>query len=133
MGKNILLVDDDDVFHLLSSRLLKQLGITKGIHTARNGREAINFITTHDFSNDQGPDVIFLDLNMPIMDGFTFIEHFKEIDLPHKDRIVIVIVSSSQDPKDLARAAELGIEHYLTKPITEQGIKDVLTSVGVIE
>jgi CheY-like chemotaxis protein len=133
MGKNILLVDDDEVFHLLSSRLLKQLGITKGVHSVRNGREAINFISKNDFAAASGPDVIFLDLNMPIMDGFSFIEAFKKMEIPHKERIVIIIVSSSQDPKDLARAADLGIVHYLTKPITEKEIKEVLTSIGVIE
>jgi CheY-like chemotaxis protein len=130
MEKNILLVDDDEVFHLLSNRLLQRLGITSGIHTARNGQEALNFIRSK--SVQDGPDVIFLDLNMPIMNGFAFIEALQRQEIPYKDHSVIIIVSSSQDPKDLAKAKSLGITHYLTKPISEASVKDVLTSIGII-
>ena len=131
MIKNILLVDDDEVFHLLSNKLLQRLGITRDIYTARNGREALDFVASHDLTAE-GPHVIFLDLNMPIMNGFAFIEALKSQEISHHDRIVIVIVSSSQDPTDLARAKALGIKHYLTKPISEESIREVLTSIGVI-
>src|SRR5690242_4560276 len=130
MIRNILLVDDDEVFHLLSNKLLQRLGITKDVYTARNGKEALEFVTTHNFSSD-GPHVIFLDLNMPIMNGFSFIEALRNEDIP-AGKIVIVIVSSSQDPTDLARAQSLGIKHYLTKPISEENVRDVLTSIGII-
>jgi CheY-like chemotaxis protein len=131
MIRNILLVDDDEVFHLLSNKLLQRLGITKDIYTARNGKEALDFVLSHDFSKE-GPHVIFLDLNMPIMNGFAFIEALKNRDVSDKGKIVIVIVSSSQDPTDLAKAKELGIKHYLTKPISEDSIREVLTTIGII-
>jgi CheY-like chemotaxis protein len=131
MIKNILLVDDDEVFHLLSNKLLQRLGITRDIYTARNGKEALDFVASHDLAAE-GPHVIFLDLNMPIMNGFAFIEALKSQKVNHHDRLVIVIVSSSQDPTDLARAKSLGIKHYLTKPISEESIREVLTSIGVI-
>lgn len=130
MVRNILLVDDDEVFHLLSNKLLQRLGITKDVYTARNGKEALDFVTTHNLSAD-GPHVIFLDLNMPIMNGFAFIEALRNQNIPTTN-IVIVIVSSSQDPTDLARAQSLGVKHYLTKPISEENVRDVLTSIGII-
>jgi CitB family two-component system response regulator MalR len=131
MIKNILLVDDDEVFHLLSNKLLQRLGITRDIYTARNGKEALDFVASHDLTAE-GPHVIFLDLNMPIMNGFAFIEALKSQKINHHDSLVIVIVSSSQDPTDLARAKSLGIKHYLTKPISEESIREVLTSIGVL-
>ena len=131
MVQNILLVDDDEVFHLLSNKLLNRLGIVKDIYTARNGKEALDFVNSHNLTSD-GPHVIFLDLNMPIMNGFAFIEALKHQHVNLDERLVIVIVSSSQDPVDLARARELGIKHYLTKPISEENVREVLTSIGII-
>ena len=69
---------------------------------------------------------------MPIMDGFSFIEAFKKVNSNKKEKVLIVIVSSSADPKDLERAKDLGIEHFLTKPITEAAIRPVLDAAGVM-
>ena len=130
MKKNILLIDDDQVFNFLNTKVLQRLGITDGIHTATNGRDALKLI--NGMSSDQVvfPDVIFLDINMPIMDGFGFIEAFRKLQVPHDD-VVIAIVTSSQDSNDIRRAKELGINHYLTKPISENSLRPVLASAGI--
>jgi CheY-like chemotaxis protein len=129
MKKNILLIDDDQVFNFLSTKVLQRLGITEGIHTASNGRDALNLIKGS-FTDENFPDIIFLDINMPILDGFGFIEAFKKISMPSKDKVVIAIVTSSQDSNDIRRAKELGVTHYLTKPISEKTLRPVLESAG---
>jgi CheY-like chemotaxis protein len=129
MKQNILLVDDDQVFNFLSTKVLHRMGITEGIHTATNGRDALELIK-ESFTDHNFPDIIFLDINMPIMDGFGFIEAFKKMNMPEKEKVVIAIVTSSQDSNDIRRAKELGITHYLTKPISEKTLRPVLESAG---
>lgn len=128
MNKNVLLVDDDHVFNFLSGRLFEKLGFSDGIHMAMNGAEALKLINDYYSGTQSLPDVILLDLNMPVMDGFEFIEAFQRIRMPNKDRVKIVIVSSSQDQKDIERARTLGITHYLTKPIHEKDLLDIMNS-----
>lgn len=82
MNKNVLLVDDDKICNFITEATLNRLGVAKQIHSALNGKEALDLINGY-FQGDLAiPDVIFLDLNMPIMDGFQFIEAFQEIGIP---------------------------------------------------
>jgi CheY-like chemotaxis protein len=63
---------------------------------------------------------------MPIMNGYEFIEAFALMDLPDKSSITIVVLTSSADPNDLARARELGIKYYFNKPLTREEIKKMI-------
>lgn len=126
MDKSILLVDDDKICNFINEVTLSKMGIAKEVHTALNGQDALDLINGY-FQGDKAlPDVIFLDLNMPIMDGFQFIEAFKRLDFPKKDKILIIVLTSSVNPVDIKRAKELGIEHYLTKPVKEEDIMTIL-------
>jgi len=126
MKKNVLLVDDDHIFNYLNEKIIQRMGFSDEIHSARNGQEAIDLLNKYLSGSSSLPDIIFLDLNMPVMDGFAFIEAFKRMNMPGKEKISIIIVTSSQDPQDITRAKSLGIDHYLTKPITEDSIKKAL-------
>jgi CheY-like chemotaxis protein len=127
MGRvNILLVDDDEICILLAKRIINSAGIANTIHSVHNGKEAID-VFNHYFDREIAiPDVILLDLNMPLMDGFEFIEAFKSLDLAHKEKVLIIVTTSSIDPADLKRVQSLGIQYYLTKPITEESIRSII-------
>lgn len=124
--KNVLLVDDDSVFNYINTKLIQRLGIANEIHTALNGQEAITLINEYFQGSRPMPDVILLDLNMPIMDGFTFIEAFRALRLPQVHDVKIVIVTSSSDPNDFVRAKNMGITKYLTKPVSEDDLRNAL-------
>lgn len=124
--KNVLLVDDDNIFNFLSTKTLQQMGIANEIHTALNGREALDLLNNYFTGSYATPDVILLDLNMPVLDGFGFLEAFQRLNMPNKERITVIIVTSSNDPKDVERARKMGITHYLTKPLSEEKLKAVL-------
>jgi CheY-like chemotaxis protein len=129
--KNVLLVDDDKIFNFLSEKTLQRMGAVNEIHSALNGKEAIDLLNDYFQGSRAMPDIIFLDLNMPIMDGFGFIEAFRKLNIPNKEKVRIVIVTSSQDPKDMERARGMGIQHYLTKPITEEKLRTALEMTTV--
>jgi len=124
--KNVLLVDDDAVFNFLSKKIVERLGVAKDIHTALNGREALDLFNSYYQGAATLPDVILLDLNMPIMDGFSFLEAFNRLEVPGKDRVKIVVVTSSHDPKDKERTKKLGVTEYLTKPLQPEKLKAAL-------
>ncbi len=128
MDKNVLLVDDDSVCNFINEATLNKLGIAKEIHSALNGKEALDLINGYFLGDRSIPDVIFLDLNMPIMDGFQFIEAFKRLEYPKKDKILIVVLTSSANPDDITKVKSLGIDHYMTKPINEEKLMALLKS-----
>ena len=123
---NVLLIDDDRIFNLLNKKTLERMSMVDEIHIALNGEEALDLINDYFQGSRNMPDIILLDLNMPIMDGFGFIEAFQRLNANGKQNVRIVIVSSSQDPRDIERAKAFGITDYLTKPVTEQQLWNAL-------
>jgi CheY-like chemotaxis protein len=121
--KRVLLVDDDSVFNFLSTKTLQHMGLASDIHTANNGQEAITLLNDYYDGTRALPDVILLDLNMPVMDGFGFLKAFRQLRIPGKEHVKIFIVSSSDDPGDRQKAKDLGADYYLTKPLQEQSLR----------
>lgn len=130
-NKKILLVDDDKTFNFLHTRIFEITGIADEINSALNGVQAIDLLKKSS-DNSSLPDVILLDLSMPVMDGFTFLEAFNKTDIPNKENITIIIVSSSSDYRDKVKAREMGIEHFLVKPVNESELCSAVIGVTPI-
>jgi CheY-like chemotaxis protein len=126
MKKRVLLIDDEQVFHLINTKVIEHAGVDCEIETAANGSEAQGIINKYLTGNTSIPDVIFIDLNMPVMDGFQFIRAFKSMEFPHKDKVTLVILTSSVNEKDRMHAKTLGIDHYIAKPLTQSDLKNIL-------
>jgi CheY-like chemotaxis protein len=124
--KTVLIVDDNDVDIFVNRMLLERIKTVRQIHTATNGEEAILLLKDHFQKINTLPDIILLDLNMPVMDGFTFIEKFKALELPEKERVTIVILTSSSSFADITEAKEKGVNYYITKPLTENKLLSAL-------
>jgi CheY-like chemotaxis protein len=114
--KRVLLVDDDPVCNLICSKFLEALNTSVQSSIALNGRQALDFLM--DYRRHPLPDIILLDLNMPVMGGFEFLNAFRELRIPGQAKVKIVILSSSDDPVDIRRASEMGVHHYITKPVS---------------
>lgn len=119
-------MDDDKICNFIAESTLNRLGVAKEVHSALNGQEALDLFNGYFQGDVAVPDIIFLDLNMPIMDGFQFIDAFKKLDFPKKENILIVILTSSMNPQDIQQAKSLGIDHYMAKPINEEKIMTLL-------
>ena len=125
--KNILLIDDDFTFNFVARVMLERTEKVQTVLTALNGREAINELHKVVTAGAPLPDLIFVDINMPVMNGFQFVRAFHEMDLPGKENVSLVMVTSSLDPRDLEEARSLGVNKYYSKPLSESDIQSALT------
>ncbi len=128
MKKKILcLVDDDDVYQFTFLRQIKDSDLAKDILMFSDGELAMDFIEGHLAEVDSLPDIIFLDINMPIMDGWEFLEEFIRLKPNIGKKIVIYMVSSSIDPSDIDRAKAISeVSDYLIKPIVKEQVKTII-------
>jgi CheY-like chemotaxis protein len=131
--KKALLVDDDPAMNFVNKIQLQRTGIFNDIKIALNGRQALELIQQSITNSQELPDIIFLDLNMPVMGGFAFLEAFANLDFNNKDNIKIVILSSSDSQADKDKALGFGITAYYSKPIALESILDVLKSRDYME
>ncbi|MFL5728150.1 MAG: response regulator [Cytophagaceae bacterium] len=125
--KNVLLVEDEYVFNYLTTTIINKMGFAEDIRIALNGRDALELILTSLREHTPMPDLILLDLNMPIMTGFEFLREYEKMNFEGKDKIHIAIVTSSTDLEDIKTAQELGVRHYLNKPISEEAIYKLIS------
>jgi CheY-like chemotaxis protein len=127
--KTILIIDDNEIDTLINRKALERINPRHEIHSALNGKIAIALLNNLFLKTNKLPDVILLDLDMPIMDGFTFIRKFKDLPLPGKEKVTMVVLTSSSNPSDVQSAEEIGIDLFLTKPLSEEKILKTLNPV----
>lgn len=116
--KSVLLVDDDYVNNFVTERLLKRTNIARSIKSVRNGEEALTFLSEE---KNECPELIFLDLNMPEMDGIHFLKYFRNMVLDKK--IKVVMLTGYVGPKQKKLLEELGFPNVVEKPLTEEKLQ----------
>ena len=127
---SILLVDDDESTNYLHTMYLEDWGVTENIHTALNGQEAIDFLMTNQQFKAAEKSLILLDVNMPIMNGFEFLEAYEELPKEFKATIVVVMLTSSLHAQDQAAARgfkDLG--GYINKPLSYERMVEILNEL----
>lgn len=129
MNSNILLVDDEVITNVVHKSILQRNGSFGYIESVVNGRQAIEFLEHMIADSKPLPDYILLDINMPIMNGFEFLEEVNRHFAIDHEKVKIVILSSSIDPRDRQRAQELGADDFLAKPLGPPDIERVLAKV----
>lgn len=121
------IIDDDPIFIYGTKRIMKEVNFSDTILEYNNGQEALEELSQRSQAKELMPEVIFLDLNMPIMSGWEFLEEFKKLPIPNEKRIIIYIVSSSVDPRDLERVKDFKqVDKYILKPVTPNDLEAVL-------
>jgi CheY-like chemotaxis protein len=107
----ILLVEDDDIDTYINQVMLQRSGLAKEVVRCENGMQALEMV------RKIYPDLILLDINMPVMDGIEFLQALREENL---ESTPIVMLTCSNDLKDISRAASFRVKYYLVKPLTEE-------------
>jgi CheY-like chemotaxis protein len=126
---SLYLVDDDDIYRFLTGKIIKESQLVDKVWMYTNGQEAIESLSKSIQSNDKLPQIILLDLTMPVMDGWEFLDEFNVLRSYTDDPISIYIVSSSISPKDIAKVHEYNsVKDFVIKPITKEKFLDLLAS-----
>jgi CheY-like chemotaxis protein len=115
----VLLVDDDPVTRAINTMVIKDLGLTEKLSSAQDGRvgiNALNDVLNH-YADHERPVLVLLDLMMPVMDGFEFLEEFNKLQMS-KSAVEICVLSSSVNQEDQKRVSKLGVCWYIEKPLT---------------
>jgi len=121
---SILLVDDDSTTNFLNQSLINRLGLAQHLRTAENGAEALQALReTCVPSSTSCPNLILLDMKMPVMNGIEFLEAYARLPLDQQRSIVIVMLTTSLLPQDLARVRQLPIAGVLSKPLTKEKLQ----------
>lgn len=124
------LVDDDDLYQFTTIHLLKKTDLVNKIIVFSNGLKAINFLKDEAGNKENIPDILFLDVNMPVMDGWEFLEEYLLIKPMMPKTVVIYMVSSSVDERDVLKAKSIStLSGYLVKPISSKNIMDVILEI----
>jgi CheY-like chemotaxis protein len=127
----LCLVDDDSLFKFLTQRVIQDTQLVDRVEVFSNGLEAINFLNNAKKNPAELPDVILLDINMPVMDGWGFLEEYEKL-LPQMDKkkITTYIVSSSNDPADIKRSKNFAeVKDFIIKPITKQKFIEMIKAL----
>ena len=127
---DVFVVDDDKIFHFIIKKLLVHNNINVSPKFFENGLQAIEGIKTKLNKGENPPDLILLDINMPILDGWQFLEEFKAIKDKLSKEIIIYIVSSSDDSTDKNKAKnyQSEVKNYYLKPMTADDLKEIFSN-----
>jgi CheY-like chemotaxis protein len=123
----VLLVDDDNATNFYHQIVLEEWGKAKNIYVSINGKEAINFLKEHKSFRYERPSLILLDVNMPVMNGFEFLEAYRTLDEDLKASFVIVMLTTSLHPNDQNEAKRFEeLKGYINKPLTVEELEKIL-------
>lgn len=126
-AKSVYLIDDDEIFQFATKRYIEIKKLSKSIEVFANGKRALDHILAQKKGEDSLlPEIILLDLNMPVMDGWDFLMEMEKLDVSIKENTIIYILSSSIDDKDIARAHAISlVKDYVIKPVDEEKLNKI--------
>lgn len=116
--KNVLLIDDNDVDNYVSKHIITKSKRAEKISVQSSAIDALEYLTKLYTSSEEFPDMIFLDIRMPEMDGFGFLDEFSKFPEAINNQCAVVMLTSSSDQNDIDRAAQYSVvKKYLNKPL----------------
>lgn len=127
-----LLIDDDPIANFLTERLLSKVQVTERIETALNGNQAFDIIQEHCSQGHSCPDLILVDINMPVMSGIDFLKLFKEKNFKDSKKSSLVVLSTTTSNKDHEQILSYGVKNILQKPLTESKLQQVWEETGSV-
>ncbi|SRX55864.1 two-component system response regulator [Aequorivita sp. CIP111184] len=126
---NICIIDDDSIYQYTITKTIRAYNLANDIMVFSDGEEALDFFIKNLDTSENLPDIILLDINMPIMDGYQFMDEYLKIKPRVGKKILIYMVSSSVDPNDIEKAKRIGeISDYIIKPIKPGELISIVSS-----
>lgn len=123
----ILLIDDDIPTNFYNKKVIEKLNCTNHIEVCTSAEDGLAFLKSK-FKDGlpPQPELIFLDINMPTMDGWEFLDEYESLPEPQKGKVVVVMLTTSVNPDDEKRALEKGIKGFARKPLTANILQQLI-------
>lgn len=122
----VMLVDDNDTDNFISKRVIEISKFAKRIEIKNSGKSALEYLEANQHSPEKLPDIIFLDINMPIVDGFVFLFEFEMFEADVKNKCKIIILSSSDNKRDIEKIVDNDyVVKFVTKPLTGEVLTEI--------
>jgi CheY-like chemotaxis protein len=128
----VMLIDDNEIDNLINQKMIEAADITKNIYTHTGAKSAIEFLKNIEkmegVAEQVLPEIIFLDIDMPLMDGFQFLDEFDKMGDVTKNKCKIIMLTSSINPQDMNKSKKYNyVKKYINKPLTQ----DTLSKLSV--
>ncbi len=122
----VMLVDDNDTDNFISKRIIEITKFANSVEVKNSGKSALDYLKEHENTPSMLPSLIFLDINMPIVDGFVFLYEFEKFNDNVKDKCKVIILSSSDNKRDIDKIVNNNhVIKFITKPLTEVALEEV--------
>ena len=129
----VMLIDDDFATNIYNEVILEDTGYAESIVIQDCAEDALDYLTTP-FSEDKpNPNLIFLDINMPTMNGWDFLEAYNKLEEEQKQNNVIIMLSTTSDPQEIEKAGNIAaLNGIRSKPLTVEIVEDIIDSFFVV-
>ncbi len=121
-----MLVDDDETTNYISKLIINRAGLTDELLIAQNGKEALDLLIERCPASEGAnpvPNLILLDINMPVMDGFKFLEMLQTVEGFDYSSVIIAVLTTSLDPRDIEKVKQFGVNEFISKPLTKENLE----------
>lgn len=121
----ILLIDDDKATNVYNSAIVRQAEVAEAIEVCESGESAIEYLTSVMNGSHPQPALIFLDVNMPGMNGWEFLEQYHKLTEDQKGKVVVFMLTTSLDPDDERKSTQMGAKGFIRKPLTPELVREI--------
>jgi CheY-like chemotaxis protein len=122
----VMLVDDNDTDNFISRRIIEITNFAREVEIKNSGKSALEYLETYKNVPERLPEYIFLDINMPIVDGFVFLYEFERFQESLRNKCKVIILSSSDNKRDINKIVNnANVIKFITKPLTETALEEI--------
>lgn len=128
--KKVFLIDDDDIYVFLTKKTILKVLEEVDVEVFPDGQKALNHLKAISDQPELLPDVIFLDLNMPVMDGWEFLTEYQQISSSFARKNQLYIVSSSISPHEMERSRSISaVTEFIIKPLVKEKFLEIMRNL----